>query len=771
MLKKSLIFGMVLSAAAGILLSCRNIPEPKSVTLTGEWKIVCRKNADASEKYAASKIQEYLRKCANLKLPVTDSGHPAIVLKPDSKLAPEEWHVAFEQNGDLVIRGGVPGGVLYGAFEWIEQVLGCRYLAPRTESIPRLETVKMSASLELKGKPVFLMRNIYLSNPVRFLDQDYFLRLKQTNTLPDYHQYFLTGQRFGKPAGGHTFYYYSKDFPADKPEYFALTKDGTRPKAVSGIGPGQICLSHPDVRKLVGRKMLEFIRQDRQEAAQTGLAFPRLYSLTKNDNRFNCVCPGCLALLKKYGNHHSGVNLDFVNAVAAEVKKEFPDVRLVTFAYHDDEEPPEGIVPAENVMVQIAQLGSEYKTRINRDSIRSVEHPNNRMALKILSGWARIGKCIIWDYWRLFGQLFPAPRANVHATAQTLRHYHRLGIRHFFTESEIDPGNACNFLDLTHYLGARMMVQPETSEEAVIGEFMRLYFGPAAVPMTAYLEYLERRMMEEPYPLGSIPPNAMRYLDRQFFLDSEKCFREAERLAAHDPEILKRIGQERIPVDLCLLNFGERRKVPFDRQQVLKRLRVNYAVFTEKYAAPKWHESWKNAIRRMLSIYEKKLPAPAELQGKRILLDRFGDSLQTDVVQVKTPDSSAAGGSAARLSTLKVVTDMPDLHKQPLKLEVFDQLRKESQRVREIRSADYPQDEKYHWYKVGRCRLTAGSVLYAHPCRWLVQKNIALAFDPMQPDREYEIWVSLKLTGPSYVKNSGQEDAVWLDRVIVATPE
>ena len=41
-------------------------------------------------------------------------------------------------------------------------------------------------------------------------------------------------------------------------------------------------------------------------------------------------------------------------------------------------------------------------------------------------------------------------------------------------------------------------------------------------------------------------------------------------------------------------------------------------------------------------------------------------------------------------------------------------------------------------------------------------------FDSGNPDKEYDIYMSIKLEGPSYVPGSKKEDAIYMDRVIFA---
>ena len=107
-----------------------------------------------------------------------------------------------------------------------------------------------------------------------------------------------------------------------------------------------------------------------------------------------------------------------------------------------------------------------------------------------------------------------------------------------------------------------------------------------------------------------------------------------------------------------------------------------------------------------------------------------------------------------------------NFHKKNLELSVYDAVNKKYLLRKFISKKDYPQDEKYHWYKFGKVRLTAKTHTIFHSSWQLSQPCGNYVYDPLEPDAEYEVRASIKLTGPSYVKNSKKPDGVYLDRVV-----
>lgn len=79
---------------------------------------------------------------------------------------------------------------------------------------------------------------------------------------------------------------------------------------------------------------------------------------------------------------------------------------------------------------------------------------------------------------------------------------------------------------------------------------------------------------------------------------------------------------------------------------------------------------------------------------------------------------------------------------------------------------DIPQDEKYHLYHLGKSVLVGGSRIWAH-WSWYFQFSPREAYT-VTPDYESDVWISVKFTGPAYVKGSLLPDGVFIDRVIIA---
>ena len=70
-----------------------------------------------------------------------------------------------------------------------------------------------------------------------------------------------------------------------------------------------------------------------------------MISISQNDWRGNCQCAKCKAIEEEEGSP-SGLLLRFVNAVAADIAKEYPDFLMETLAYQYTRKAPKITRPA-----------------------------------------------------------------------------------------------------------------------------------------------------------------------------------------------------------------------------------------------------------------------------------------------------------------------------------------------------------------------------------------------------------------------------------------
>lgn len=781
----------------GIMISLAgcNTTENSSAKLSivenskSNYVIVEAANPIESETFAATELSDFIEKVTGVKLPVISEskfkGDCGIYLGQTNfaknheidfnKLGEEEWLIKADGN-NLIISGGRTRGTLYAVYEFLESCAGIRFLTAQNTHIPSKTSLSISDKICLNGSPAFLRREIYMtvSGGLSKDDIKIFQIRRMLNSFANAARQigakYGYSIEYGSPYSTHVHHRYVKDFKEDfnKPEYFALREKGTRT-----FPDGQVCMSNPKVRELFTKGLLEYIKRDRKKAKSKGLSYPTIYSLTPDDGSDGkCFCKECMAKVKKYDSY-AGVVLEFINTIAKNISEKHPEITLIAPAYSYYRDVPKGIKANKNIIISIAQLGAEFNTFPKRDTVRSMLNPVNSGSRKEWEGWSKLGNSLgVHDYWTLWQQPYQWPHANIRSLAETLKFYHSVGLKHFFTEDELMGTRIHNFVDLQFYMASKLFVNPDLNTEDIIEEFMDLHYGKASSKMKELLKYIERRQEEEKKAIALVPPSERTYFDRDFFLTADKLLTDAEKLTGGNPRILADITLERLAFDETMLylwnKFSKNKNLnwPFEREKLLARLENNYEYAYKKYGG--WGNKNKKNDQLRLEYLNNMPSTPAQFEGKKFI-DMCGPLLNLltagGKLAVQINDPEAAAGKAWQLNSS--CKNKGGIHNIAPEFGLSDCVSKPKFLCKQVIEKDkIPQDEKYHWYKIGKMQATPTMYFYAHHS-WGLAQRLLTTYNGALPDQNfYDAYVSLKLEGPAYVKGSKKQNAFTIDRLI-----
>ncbi len=386
------------------------------------------------------------------------------------KLGPEAFHL--ETRGDtLHILGGSPRGLLYGVYELLER-LGCRWYTPTVARIPRA-TDLVVPPLRVTRAPAFEFRDLWMWEAY---DPAWWVR----NRLNGF-QCPVPGYMGGNMSYGlfvHTFETLLPpgEFFAEHPEYFSLVA-GTRRKEGA-----QICLTHPEVLRIVTERVRVRMRADPQAT---------IFSVSQNDCQGACECDRCRAVVREEGSE-SGPLLRFVNGVAAGVEAEFPGRLIDTLAYQYTLDPPRLAKPHANVRVRLCPINC-----CQGHAFGTCDHPESRRFLKALRGWQRIaGQMYIWHYATDFAH-YPLPMPDYDELHANLRRYHRMGVYGVFVQGMGEEGGGAETMALRAYVLSKLLWNPRQPVWPLVDEFLAACYGQAASHVRTYLDIFHRRVRED----------------------------------------------------------------------------------------------------------------------------------------------------------------------------------------------------------------------------------------------------------------------------------
>lgn len=767
---------------AAVAIFCCDFAGGATLATDGKPKvsIVLADKAIPAEQTAAKELADYLEKVTGGKFSVVaESGPrqqgPAIyvgttALAKAQGLDPEGWgpeQWAMRTVGDnLVLVGGRPRGTLYAVYRFLEDAVGVRWWSPFEEHVPKRPTLEI-ASLDRKGQPRFGYRDIYLlygSDGGRFAARN---RLNGGGFGP-FGADLGSGVYYGPPGGVHTFYAYipPKEYFDKHPEWFSLI-GGKRSTELA-----QLCLTNPDLRKVIIEKLQGYIEQARADAQRAGRPAPVDFDISQNDWGGMCECAACRAIVQREGSQ-SGPLLDFLNHVADAVRQKYPEVRINTLAYQMTEDPPKTLRPRDNVLPRLCDT--------NANLLRPITHPDNRPFAERLATWGRISKNLrIWDYAVTYTPYFGLPLPTVHTYPIDYRYFAEHNVEGVFTEHE--HAIQADLRDLKVWMMIKLLEDPYRDYDALLADFTDGFYGAAGAVIRRYLVELQAATEADKSNVNWFPPlSQYTYLTLDFLRKAQATFDEAEKAVGADPVLLRRVRHARLPVDrACLVLWpklmrqwqaanGQPEKMPLDRAAIGARCRQTwYAQIEMRYPEPQRAQHRAEADAELGPLLARAAFVP--------LPEKFRSLPPKDVVDFTAEQSNNWQDQAKRVADAETecgITNRLELsdqdmqkYKLPMGWGAYDSAGKRGLGSATIKPEDVP-GPGYHWYKVGPAPMTPSACAWFF-WSWIIQFPVGSAADPQHPDQKFEVWARIKFEGPGFPHGKpDQKNAICVERVVL----
>ncbi|MBQ2628506.1 MAG: DUF4838 domain-containing protein [Kiritimatiellae bacterium] len=513
------------------------------------------------ETTAAAELRAYLEKCVPSGVVRVggcrgDAAGTAVFHVGDTALArakglaaeqiDEDRWIIRSFGRDVVLVGGGTRGALYAVSHFLEDFCDVRWWSDREEDAPVRDSLDLPA-LDSSGRPAFSYRSIHRSRERAESDPRLAVRRRlNSNGLVPIPAEWGGGVEYGPPDHAHTFDMYLpwRIHGKAHPEWYSLV-GGRR---IGGQSDGQLCLSNPDLKAAFLEGLRRMVAKGDADARAKGCVPPRLYEVSMNDNKWACECGACMAEYEKWGR--SGQYVRFVNALAAEMRKERPEIFLTMLAYYFTEEPPKGGVrAADNVIVKLCDTQS--------NAAASIHEPGNDAFRKLLAGWqGRFAHMFVWDYSVTFdSRTLGFPYASEFHYADAYRHYLANGVSGIFWEHEYPL--VSDLWEIKFYLESRLFEDPYLDEDGLLCDAFRRYFGAAAKPAFAARRRLEEA--RERTKAVVMWANEFTFISDDDLAAMSALWDEAERLAKDDTTLLRRVRNARLGTDR-LAEY--RRKMP-----------------------------------------------------------------------------------------------------------------------------------------------------------------------------------------------------------------
>ena len=784
---KKLFLTLVLLAVSGMLCANHKI----AANGKAEMQIVYKQNQNpAHERYdhvfrrrntsdfAAKELAKHLKQITGADFKVVeesfyDKSQPAFFIGETdfalknkintSSLGQEKW--LYKSIGrNIVIAGGFNWGNDIAVYKFLENELNCLWLSYECSHIPARKNLTLP-KLDKKGEPSFINRIIYIPPTAQkstrisqamylFMRRNYsnFQRLPQgsTSSYTAIHSFY----EFVDPG------VYFKTHP----EYFGMNEHGKRicgtRKSRSG---GQLCLSNPEVRKITEASLRKYIKNDRKKIPRS--LWPTTYEISQCDSTdYICLCPECKKISQKY-NGDSGLLLHFLNPIAESIAKDYPDITISSYAYVSTEKAPVGIKPAKNISLRWCDL------YFNSDCYKPLHHPYNEKQKKILDDWRKTGTAVnsVWDYWNMGGSFMPLPRIEtmVDAIAPDLRYFHKQGVKYYLTESEYTYFRVdSNFNELQVWLGLQLLDDITKDEKKLIPLFMKHFYGPAEKPMTEALNMLRKVVSEEKKPVYYINISH-NYQTPEFVAAFKKKLLEALGKTKPGSAYYMRIERELLPVLRAQAFFDGLRFGKSKKGIVAEYRKMRESQLKARYTAKELPAVMADLKKEFVKL-EFDFPTPDKF--KHLPEESIRKFSALDIVggkKVKDPDSNLDQvvriGSRDRHKDQIKHANPKYIQKFNFGLHDFPGKKEVLLSIRHLLRTD----GKFHWYCIPDFKFSTKTQFFAWG--WWTLCDLSKVYVDGS-DNRWDVWFSVKATGPAYVPGSKDENDFFLESIILTKP-
>ena len=497
--------------------------------------IVVAKDAIEPEKHAAAELAAFLKQITGAAFTVAGAAEgPRLLVGPDAaKLGDPGFTtdglgadgiVLRTVGNDLILAGGRPRGTLYAVYTFLEDHVGCRWWSSKASTIPKKPTLAIGP-LAVRYVPPLEYREPFWTDA---FDGDWAVRNKANGNSER-----LDARRGGKISYQgfvHTFYALIPPATYFKahPEWFSEIK-GTRTH-----NRAQLCLTNEAMRAELVKNLKATLRKNPTAT---------IASVSQNDWHGACQCKTCAAIDKEEGSH-AGTLLRFVNAVAADIEKEFPHVAISTLAYQYTRKPPLKVQPRPNVIVRLCSIECSFS--------KPLSDPRNATFGDDIRGWSKVCKRLyVWDYVTNFRHHI-MPHPNLRVLGPNVKFFVEHNVKGLFEQGAYTTLGA-EMAELRAWVLAKLLWNPKLDAEKLIDEFLAGYYGAAAPHVTAHLKVIHDAVEASGDKLGCFSSHKARFLSFDTLNKGWQHLAAAEKAVENDDALRFRVQVAQLPILYTLM--------------------------------------------------------------------------------------------------------------------------------------------------------------------------------------------------------------------------
>ena len=400
----------------------------------------------------------------------------------------------FDENRNP-LTGVFPRATLFGAYEFLEKHVGCRFyfpgelgeIVPEVKSFAVPETDTICAPVLTERHYSRLLGEWHDSAMAKKKKYPELLGLRlrmHTRPIPSCHglRFFKYVQRFGKT----------------NPEYFQMKKDGTRNIMDTGKPPlyknNKFCFSSKGFKEEIYQDVKAYLTgqppssRGLEKWSSSNCRYGEYVDIMPEDGSVHCYCPECTAAYAKAKNPKCESNeqiWDYTIDIAERLKREGVKGYVTQMAYSTYKNVPDRKMP-DNIYVTVCNNGGWVRPERAKKDYEQVK-----------AWFANVGKVKVYSNCGKFRCLnLDVPCVPSITPRAMAGFYNRMApmIRGAYCSN---AGERAMYGLLNRYVFSRVAWYGSVDIDVLLEEYYRLMFGAAAKPMQEFFEEIERKWMEE----------------------------------------------------------------------------------------------------------------------------------------------------------------------------------------------------------------------------------------------------------------------------------
>ncbi len=487
-------------AIAALVTSVANA-QPLAENGESDWVIYHAADAVPSVRLAAEELQRVILLSTGAKLPIVDGpASPMICVGENSASRAAGIGADDLPNDGFRIRtidsslyilgkehpndappwvGWTSRGTLYGAYEFLERVVGARWLMPGEvgEDIPAHATLELP-ELDIEQTPDFpvrVLQHVQQELPEWHEDKEMVRRWMHTQKLPakQFDGYAL--------SWGHSWNdYVTEEQLAEHPEWRALRDTGERyiPARHSAV---KYCTTNPELIQAFADGVMARLEEHPNRISA---------SISPSDGGLFCVCDECSKYVEDDphgGQSQSRLILKFYNDVAAIVAERYPERQLPGYVYYNYMYPPDETIEMHS-NIWLVFYGLRYYGWGLAKPTYAAEFRD------VVEGWSRFTDNMVYGSYTVWmrsfnGAIVPPPRAIL---KMELPIAHEAGYR----GATMIGLAAWGYGGPVNYVFARQMWDADLDVDATLDEWYQRAYGPGWESMRDLYSLVEKQFTQ-----------------------------------------------------------------------------------------------------------------------------------------------------------------------------------------------------------------------------------------------------------------------------------